>query len=101
MVKVLLASAGDVRDSGSIPGVGKVPRRRAQSTRLQYSGLEDPVDRGARQAIVHRATKSWIRPLSTHRLCIFFFLLAAPRCMRAQFPDQGWMESTSPAVETL
>ena len=57
MVKVLLASAGDVRDSGSILGVGRVPQRRAQSTRLQYSGLEDPLDRGARRAIVHRATE--------------------------------------------
>ena len=84
VVKNPLASAGDVRDAGSIPGVGKIPWRRAQSTRLHYSGLEDLIDRGAWQAIVHRATKRRTRPkpLSTHRLYIFFFFLAAPRCMR-------------------
>ena len=83
VVKNPLASAGDVRDTGSIPGMEKIPWRRAQSTWLQYSGLEDPMDRGAWQAIVHRATKRWTqpKPLSTHRLYIFFFFLAAPRCM--------------------
>ena len=29
MVRNLLANAGDVRDAGSIPGVGKIPRQRA------------------------------------------------------------------------
>ena len=39
---------GDLRDSGSIPGLGKSPRGMA----LQYSCLENPMDRGARWAIV-------------------------------------------------
>ena len=37
---------------------------------LQYSCLENPMDRGAWQAIVHRASKSWARlkRYSTHAL---------------------------------
>jgi len=44
------AKAGDVRD-GFVPWVGKIP--------LQYSCLENPSDRGAWWAIVHRVAKSW------------------------------------------
>ena len=41
------ADAGDVRDTGSIPGLGRSPRGRAGNP-LQYSHLEYPMDRGAR-----------------------------------------------------
>ena len=57
MVKNLLAHAGDVRDSGSIPGSRRFPGE-GKGTPLQYSGLENPMDRGAWLAIVHRVTKS-------------------------------------------
>ena len=41
---------------------------------LQYSCLENPVDRGAWQATVHRVTKTWtqLKWLSTHIMCIHF-----------------------------
>ena len=57
MVRNLPANAGDIRDIGSIPGSGRFPGRR-HGNPLQYSSLENLIDRGARQAIVHRVTKS-------------------------------------------
>ena len=56
MVKNLPASAGDVRDMGSIPGWGRSPRE-GNGNPLQYSCLKNPMDRGAWRAIVHRVTK--------------------------------------------
>ena len=48
-VKNLVANAGDIRDLGSIPGSGR--SRATHSWRsgnpLQYSCLQNPVDRGA------------------------------------------------------
>ena len=44
-VKNLPANAGDVRDTGSIPGLGRSPGRR-NGNPLQYSCLENPMDRG-------------------------------------------------------
>ena len=44
-VKNLPANAGDVRDTGSIPGSGRSPGGRHGSP-LQYSCLGNPVDRG-------------------------------------------------------
>ena len=58
VVKNWPANAGDVRDAGSIPGSGRSPGG-GNSNPLQYSCLENPMDRGAWQAIVHRVTKSW------------------------------------------
>ena len=57
VVKNLLASAGDVRDLGSILGSGRSPGR-GHGNPLQYSCLENPMDRGAWWALVHWATKS-------------------------------------------
>ena len=45
VVKNLPASAGDIRDTGSILGSGRSPGRR-NSNPLQYSCLENPMDRG-------------------------------------------------------
>ena len=52
------ANAGDLRDSGSIPGSRRSPGGE-QGNPLQYSCLENPLDRGAWQATVRRAAKSW------------------------------------------
>ena len=60
VVKNLLANAGDVRDVGLIPGSGRSPEGRHENS-LQYSGLENPMDRGAWQAIVHRVADSQVR----------------------------------------
>ena len=57
MVKNPPASAGDVRDTSSIPGSGRSPGGRHGSP-LQYSCLENPVDRGAWRAPVLEVAKS-------------------------------------------
>ena len=57
MVKNLPANAGDIRDTGSIPALGRSPGG-GHGNSLQYSFLENPLDRGAWQATVHRVTKS-------------------------------------------
>ena len=57
MIKNLPAIAGDVRDTGSIPGSGRSPGR-GHGHPLQYSCLENPMDRGAWWATVHRVAKS-------------------------------------------
>ena len=50
-------NAGDVRDAGSIPGWGRSPGV-GNSKPLQYSYLENPMNRGAWQATVHRIAES-------------------------------------------
>jgi len=49
--------AGDARDMGSTPGSGRSPGV-GNSNPLQYSGLENPLDRRAWQASVHGVTES-------------------------------------------
>ena len=56
MVKNPPANAGDIRDTGLIPGSGRSPKG-GLGNLSQYSCLENPMDRGARQAIVHRVAK--------------------------------------------
>ena len=53
-------SACDVGDLGSISGLGRSPEQ-GNSYPLQYSGLENSVDRGAWGATVHGAAKNWTR----------------------------------------
>ena len=50
VVKKLPANAGDIRDMGLIPGSGGFPGEGNGNT-LQYSCLENPMDRGEGQAI--------------------------------------------------
>ena len=57
VVKNSPANAGDVRDMGLIPGSGRSPGG-GRGSPLHYSCLENPVDRGALRAAVHRAAKS-------------------------------------------
>ena len=57
MVKNLFISAGDVRDSGSIPRSGRSPGE-GNSKPLQYSCLENPMDRGGWWAAVHVVANS-------------------------------------------
>ena len=68
IVKNPPANAGDVRDSGLIPGSGRSPGG-GHGNPLQYSCLENPMDRGAWWAAVHGVPKSRTRlkRLSTHR----------------------------------
>ena len=60
MVKNPPANARDIRHTGSIPGSGRSPGR-GHGNLLQYSFLENPMDRGAWWAIVRRVAKSQTR----------------------------------------
>ena len=59
-----ITNAGDIRDMGLIPGLGRSPGGGhgnplvAMLPILQYSCLENPMDTGAWQATVHRVAKS-------------------------------------------
>ena len=53
----LPANAGDTKDMGSIPGSGRSPGG-GSGNPLQYSCLENPMDRGALRTIVHKVTES-------------------------------------------
>ena len=57
MVKNAPGTAGDIRDNGSIPGLGRVPGG-ANSNPLPYSYLENSMHRGACWATVHRIAKN-------------------------------------------
>ena len=59
MVKNLPANEGDVRDVGLIPGSGRSPGG-GNGNPLQYSCLENSMDRGAWRATVHGVRKSQI-----------------------------------------
>ena len=67
MVKNPPASAGDITDTSSIPGSGKRPGG-GHGNPLQYSCLENPMDKGAWRATVHGVTKNQtgLKQLSTH-----------------------------------
>ena len=66
MVKNPPAKAGDVKYLGSIIGSGRSPGEE-NGNPLQYSCLENPMDRGTWQATVHGVTESdTIEQLSTH-----------------------------------
>ena len=54
------ANAGDTRDSGLIPGLGRSPGG-VHGNPLQYSCLENPMDRIAWWATVHRVEKNLTR----------------------------------------
>jgi len=64
VAKILPANAGDV---GSTPGSARSPGK-GDSNPLQYSYLDNPMDRGAWRATVHGVAKSGIqlKQLSTH-----------------------------------
>ena len=51
------ANAGDIREMGSIPGLGQSPGI-GHGNLLQYSCLENPMDRGTWSTTVYRVAKS-------------------------------------------
>ena len=57
MLRIPLANAGDIRDVGLIPRSGRSPGR-GHGNPLQYSCLENSMDRGAWWATVHGVTKN-------------------------------------------
>ena len=60
LVKNLPANAGDTGDTGSIPWLGRFPRG-GNGNPLQYSCLENSMDKGVWPATVHGITKCWTR----------------------------------------
>ena len=60
VVKNPPAKAGDIRDMGLIPELKGRSLGEGNGNPLQYSSLENPMDRGAWGAIVHSISKSWI-----------------------------------------
>ena len=57
MVKNPAGNAGDTREAGLFPGLGRSPGGRIGNP-LRYSCLENSTDRGAWRAAVHKVTKS-------------------------------------------
>ena len=57
VTKYLPANEGDMN---LIPGLGKSPGG-GHGSPLQYSFLENPMDRGAWWATIHRVAESWIQ----------------------------------------
>ena len=66
------ASAGDIRDVGSVPRLGRSPEG-GHDNSLQYSCVKNSVDRGAWWVLVHGVTKNWtqMRQLSTAQKDVF------------------------------
>ena len=60
VIKNAPANSGDLRDMGSVPGLGRCPGG-GHGNPLQYSCLENPMDRGGWQATVHGVAKSLTR----------------------------------------
>ena len=60
VVKNPPVNAGDISDTGLIPGLGRSPRA-GHSNPIQYSCLEKPMDGGAWQATVHGVAQSQTR----------------------------------------
>ena len=60
MVENPPANARDIRGMGLIPGSGRSSGGR-HGNLLQYSCLENPMDRGAWRNTAHEAAKSWTR----------------------------------------
>ena len=65
-------NAGDIRDSGSIPRPGRSPGG-GHGNSIKHSCLENPMDRGDLQIIVHRVIKiqTWLKK---QHCCIYLFL---------------------------
>ena len=61
-------NAGDIRDQGSILGSGRSPGG-GHGNPLKYSCLENPMERAAWQAMVHRVVKNWTNTCTIYDTC--------------------------------
>ena len=61
-------NAGDIRDVGSVPGLGRSPGG-GHGNPLQYYCLKNPMFRGVWRAIVPRVSRSCTRPKQQHAAC--------------------------------
>ena len=84
-------SAGNAGDPGSIPGSGRSPGA-GNEYPLQYSCLENPMDRGAWQAIVHGVTKSQTQ---LNNNATFTFMVSKPwACWPSNFSSKFYLKLT-------
>ena len=67
MIKKLFTNAGTVRNTDSIPGSGRFPGGEHENP-LQYSCLENPMDRGAWQATVHGVAELGMTEVTEHNI---------------------------------
>ena len=58
VIRNLPANVGDIRNVGSVPGLGRSPGG-GHGNPLWYSCLENPMDRRAWWAVVHGVAKDW------------------------------------------
>ena len=83
VVKNVPANAGDARDASLIPASGRSPGE-GNGNSLQYSCLENPLDRGAWRATVHRVTKNW-KGLKRINMQACIFMTNFPRVLKVQY----------------
>ena len=81
------ANAGDIRDTGSVLELGRSPGE-GNDNPLQFSCLDNPMDRGAQWATVHEVAESQIRlkQLSMHTHCVvlyqrLYLYALIPKCL--------------------
>ena len=74
VVKNPPANAGDARDTGSIPGSGR-SFGEGYGNPLQYSCLENPMDRRAQQTTIHGVAQHTHTHTHTHTIPFTFSLL--------------------------
>ena len=87
-------SACNTGDTGSIPGLGR-SHGGGHGSLLQYSCLENPIDRGAQQATGHKVAKGQTEQVSehTHTLSSWFFssfLLYRMESINITLSDYRW-----------
>ena len=89
------ANAGGLKDLGSVSGSGRSPGR-GHSNPLQYSCLENPMNRGAWQGPVHKVSKSWtwLKWLSTYNIWNggVSKVDCPPHCGWTSSPLRAWRE---------
>ena len=95
--KKYACNAGDTGDTGSIPGSGRSPGG-GNGNLLQYSCLENPMDRGAWQATVHRVSKSrtQLKRLSTHTHNVIAAAAAAAKLLQSCLTQCDPMDGSLP-----
>ena len=115
------ANTGAIRDVVSVPGLGRFPGGR-HGNPLQYSCLENVMDREAWTTVVHRVTKrqTWLKLLSMHtRMCLVqghacpdyqiplslvpatLYVLHGVRWLQAEFPSHFFSSSSKKGLGCL
>ena len=96
VIKNLPANAGDLRDKGSLSGSGRSPGG-GHGNPLQYSCLENPMDRGAWWAVVHKVRKSgtwpkWLgTPQGSLEAPICSWLVSSDGSLGLLLASEGWV----------